>query len=275
MKFAFEADYDVKTTLNIGVEFHPGSKITGLNSNGDIYNKVDFQIQIPVALGFFLPIKNNFGLNLESTFNDVQKKHNEYTHAGEVLMGVRYWPSKDVSVHLAMGTGSLENRGGNDPRWVAGLKMPFWLPNAVAESEKKEVINQPVAPMSTEQALTTVSQKILNLKSVEFDLGQSTLTTQGQKILDETYELLKPYENEISTLSITGHTDHYGRVDKNRKLSFDRAQTVRKYLIDKKLNIQEITAVGVGSSKPKYDPSKATKAEIDLNRRVEFDIHKK
>jgi outer membrane protein OmpA-like peptidoglycan-associated protein len=271
LKLAIEADYYVRTTLNVGIEIHPDAKITGQRTNGDIYDKVNLQTMIPMALGFFIPIKNSFGLNIESTFNDIQRKHNEYTHAGEVLMGLRYWPTKNTSMHIAAGTGSLDQLGGNDPRWIAGLKFPMWMPAAFIS--KSEI--QPEPAVIVAEAMPEVRKKILNLKPIEFDLAKSTLTESGKIILDEVFDALKPIESHISVLKIYGHTDHRGRPVQNQKLSVDRAETVKSYLVSKKLNIKNISAEGFGSTRPKYDPVTASKKQIDLNRRVEFEIIQK
>ena len=71
-------------------------------------------------------------------------------------------------------------------------------------------------------------------------------------------------------VTVEGHTDNVGDAYKNILLSQDRADAVVKYLIEKGVNEDRLTAKGYGGTQPlaksdgrKYHPE---------NRRVEFVI---
>jgi outer membrane protein OmpA-like peptidoglycan-associated protein len=250
------------TSINFGIDHHPEAFIEG-KKNGSTYKKVNFETQYPVAIGFFVPVAKSFGINLEGTTNSISNVHNEYTHPGEALVGVRYWPQPDIATHLTVGTGSLENIGGNDPRFILGVKLPLYMPAAVSKS----VVTNSVVTVSE-------NNKIELLKNVEFELGNAKLTTESKKILDEIIVVLKNAQDNYKRVTIEGHTDHRGSVSLNKKLSIDRALAVKNYLIENGIPKEKLSSEGFGSSQPKYNPKKATPTQIDLNRRVEFKLAK-
>ena len=75
-------------------------------------------------------------------------------------------------------------------------------------------------------------------------------------------------ENPELKLYVDGHTSSTGSVKLNDKLSLDRANIVKTYLVKKGIAPNRLTATGYGSSKPIADNK--TKEGQKLNRRVEF-----
>ena len=73
---------------------------------------------------------------------------------------------------------------------------------------------------------------------------------------------------DIERIRVEGHTDETGTHDMNMKLSQDRADAVRNYLIRKGVSPKRITAKGYGPDKPLAD-GKDPKS-LAKNRRVEF-----
>lgn len=267
VKFALEnINQYFTTSLNFGIDHHPEAFIEG-KKNGSVYKKVNFETQYPVALGFFIPVGKTFGFNLEGTANNISKTHNEYTHPGEVLAGVRYWPKPEIATHLTVGTGSLENIGGNDPRFILGVKLPLYMPKvAESKTEKTPVIEKP--------KVVVENNKIELLQNIEFELGSSKLTEPSRKILDEVAVVLNKNKDDYKMVTVSGHTDHRGSAVLNKKLSADRALAAKNYLIEKGVAKNKLSSQGFGSSKPKYDLRSATPEQLDLNRRVEFDLEK-
>jgi outer membrane protein OmpA-like peptidoglycan-associated protein len=255
------------TSINFGIDHHPKAFIEG-RKNGSTYKKVDFETQYPVAIGFFVPVGNSYGINLEGTTNNISQVHNEYTHPGEALIGLRYWPKPQIATHLTVGTGSLENIGGNDPRFILGVKLPLYMPSPASSSVVAEA--PPVKPA----AVKIENNKIELLQNVEFELGSARLTEGSQKLLDEVVLVLNNNQDHYKHVGIEGHTDHRGSSALNKKLSADRALTVKNYLIEKGISKDKLSSQGFGASQPKYNPKTATPVEIDLNRRVEFKLTK-
>ena len=73
-------------------------------------------------------------------------------------------------------------------------------------------------------------------------------------------------------LPICGHTDNVGSDELNNRLSQERADVVRNYLLTQGVPADRITAKGYG----KYDPKvpNDTPENQAINRRVEFKILK-
>ena len=89
------------------------------------------------------------------------------------------------------------------------------------------------------------------------------------KALDRDGEILK--ENPDIKVEIGGHTDSLGSAKANQEISEKRAESVKKYLMDK-FNIagDRMVVKGYGSSKPIANNS--TKEGRAKNRRVEIRI---
>lgn len=106
----------------------------------------------------------------------------------------------------------------------------------------------------------------LVLQGVNFKTGSAELTPESSAILDEVVEGLNAHpEVEIE---IRGYTDDVGRAAANQKLSEQRANSVRQYLIDKGIAANRLTAVGLGEENPVA--SNATPEGRAQNRRIEF-----
>jgi len=118
-----------------------------------------------------------------------------------------------------------------------------------------------------------VSYKFLPAKSFvldncNFDNGKATLQDSSFKVLDELVAYLVRKDDE--KIEIGGHTDNVGSAASNLKLSQDRANTVREYLITKGIDPNRLLAKGYGMTQPVADNKTASgRAE---NRRTEVTI---
>ena len=112
----------------------------------------------------------------------------------------------------------------------------------------------------------------IQFSNMEFDNGKSDIKPEMFSDLDKIINFLM--DNPTIQLHIEGHTDSDGNPELNRKLSQDRADAIRAYLIDfGKVDADRIQATGYGSSKPIVEEK--TAEDKKLNRRVEFKIEKK
>ncbi|WP_248282148.1 OmpA family protein [Mucilaginibacter robiniae] len=125
----------------------------------------------------------------------------------------------------------------------------------------------PVAPVRvyvTEEDRKVVKEAIRNL---EFDLGKATIREHSFESLDRVAELLV---NKNFSLKLAGHTDNTGSAELNLRLSKDRAESVKSYLVSKGANPSRIEATGYGQTQP--IASNKTAAGRQQNRRVEFTL---
>ena len=92
------------------------------------------------------------------------------------------------------------------------------------------------------------------------------LTAKAKTELDKGAAILA--EHPKVNISIEGHTDNTGSDATNQKLSEQRAEAVKAYLVGKGIAPERLTTVGYGASAPRGDNK--TKAGKASNRRVEF-----
>ena len=105
------------------------------------------------------------------------------------------------------------------------------------------------------------------ISNLEFDLGKATIRDKSFPSLDRVAELLV---NKNFSLKLAGHTDDTGSDALNLKLSKDRAEAIKAYLVSKGANASRIEATGYGESQP--IASNKTAAGRQQNRRVEFTL---
>jgi outer membrane protein OmpA-like peptidoglycan-associated protein len=111
---------------------------------------------------------------------------------------------------------------------------------------------------------------IVNLGDVLFDTGRSTLKPAAREKLSKLAGILLAYPGTL-TLEIEGHTDSVGSDELNNKLSLNRAESVRDYLVQSGVKEDRVKGVrGFGKTKP--IATNDTSAGRQQNRRVEIVI---
>ncbi|MBV9037649.1 MAG: OmpA family protein [Acidobacteriaceae bacterium] len=107
---------------------------------------------------------------------------------------------------------------------------------------------------------------VINLQDVLFDTGKYTLKEPARIALARISGIVASHPG--LNLQIEGYTDSTGTVEFNQKLSEQRANTVRDFLLRQGLNTNSMTAVGYGPNYP-VAPND-TAAGRQQNRRVEL-----
>ena len=105
-------------------------------------------------------------------------------------------------------------------------------------------------------------------KRVQFRKNSSQLATVSYKVLDEVVALLKA--NPELLLTVEGHTSKEGAYEVNKRISEERAQSVRTYLIQKGIAENRISSIGYGPDKPLTTSD--LESEQAKNRRVELKL---
>lgn len=108
--------------------------------------------------------------------------------------------------------------------------------------------------------------KKLVLEGVNFDFDKATLRQEDVSDLDKNVEALKTWGDV--DIEVAGHTDSMGSDKYNMKLSGQRAEAVRNFLISRGVSADRLTAKGYGESQPVAD--NATEEGRFKNRRVEL-----
>jgi OmpA-OmpF porin, OOP family len=104
----------------------------------------------------------------------------------------------------------------------------------------------------------------ITLEGVTFELNSARLTPDSQQVLNTVATDLKKYPR--LKIELQGHTDSSGSDPYNLKLSQQRADAVRIYLMDQGVTGSQLTARGYGETQPIEDNK--TEAGRAMNRRV-------
>lgn len=111
----------------------------------------------------------------------------------------------------------------------------------------------------------------IKLNNIFFDQSRYYLQKASYLELNRLAKILREYPTV--EIILEGHTDNQGDEKLNLKLSTDRVNEVRRYLVSKGINKARIATMGYGGSRPVA--SNATEETRKQNRRVEFKITKK
>lgn len=106
------------------------------------------------------------------------------------------------------------------------------------------------------------------IQGITFDHNKATIRPASKATLDKAIAVLKEF-GELR-IGISGHTDNTGTREKNVQLSLERADAVKKFLVDQGIDAARIETRGAGPDEPV--DSNATAAGKERNRRIEFKL---
>jgi len=116
------------------------------------------------------------------------------------------------------------------------------------------------------QTRETARGLIVNMSDVLFDTAQYSLKPGAREKLAKISGIVLAHPG--LRITVEGHTDSVGGDEYNMKLSENRANSVRSYLVSQGLNSESVTAHGFGKTRPVADNQ--TAAGRQQNRRVEL-----
>ena len=134
----------------------------------------------------------------------------------------------------------------------------FELPEEIRPDEANYLSSVDVVELAPGDALV--------LQNIQFEFNSSALTAESQTGIKMLTEFLQ--RNPELKVELAGHTDNVGNAQYNQKLSAERAESVRKALINNGIDANRLTAKGYGSTKP-LAPNDSDEHRA-LNRRTEM-----
>jgi outer membrane protein OmpA-like peptidoglycan-associated protein len=136
-----------------------------------------------------------------------------------------------------------------------------------AENERTELRQRLLQQLNTIlETRDTARGLIVNMSDVLFDTGRYTLRPAAREKLAKISGIVLAHPG--LRLEVEGHTDSVGGDAYNQRLSEQRADTVRAYLVGQGINPDTVLARGFGKSMPVA--SNDTAAGRQQNRRVEL-----
>ncbi|WP_224998896.1 OmpA family protein [Cesiribacter sp. SM1] len=110
----------------------------------------------------------------------------------------------------------------------------------------------------------------VRMDNVMFQQSTAVLVEESAASLDKVVQMLR--ENPSMEIMLTGHTDNQGSSRANIRLSQERVDAVKSYLVSRGIDAKRIQGKGYGGTRP--IASNANPESRQLNRRVEFTILK-
>lgn len=158
---------------------------------------------------------------------------------------------------------------------------------AELEARQKELEAEKVARVEAEKKLAAAMKSLEEIAKIKeeqrglvitldgavlFASGKSTLLPIAESKLAKVAEVLQQ-QSDDKKIVVEGHTDSVGDDAKNLKLSQERADSVRTFLVSKGVKSDRISAVGKGEGVPIAD-NKSPEGRAN-NRRVEIVVNNK
>ena len=182
-----------------------------------------------------------------------------------------------ASVHFVEESYLTDAKSGADGRYEAWLNaskdyhVRVEAPGYIGLVEKLDLRTRVLKDLELSFQLQPVEVgATVNLKSVLFQQSTAILLKESFDELDMVADFMR--QNPKVEIELAGHTDNRGYHQLNMKLSRERVDEVKKYLVGKGIESRRISGRGYGGTKPIADnDAEETRA---LNRRVEFTIVK-
>ena len=130
------------------------------------------------------------------------------------------------------------------------------------------VVPAPVAPPPPPPPAPPAATKVTYAADAFFDFDKALLKPEGRAKLDDLVGKVKDINLEV--IIAVGHTDSVGADAYNQKLSVNRAEAVKAYLVSKGIEKNRVYTEGKGEKQPVAD-NKTSEGRAK-NRRVEIEV---
>lgn len=253
----------------------------GINRDGDISYKEGVKIDEKALVNIFkiiTPFKDYFAdgsiisiengvINLKGELKDENYKN--------VLDAILSKLDTNIQTDIKMPQIALENTEENvvdkseieEEQKLVQNEMEE-VKSIIEKDKTEEKDNQ--KELSNEELQEKINQ-ILKEEKLNFKRASSDLTPESKKTVESIAKIL--VENSSANFEVAGHTDSKGKAELNKRISQDRADTVKNLLVSLGVNQDRIKAVGYGKEFRIAEEDEYGLSEI--NRRVEIVMEKR
>ena len=135
------------------------------------------------------------------------------------------------------------------------------------QEDRRRAMEQATQGTNVEVSRTADNQLKINIPNdISFDVGSAAIKPQLRAVLDPFASSLQG--DPSAQITIVGHTDSTGSDAFNNKLSIERADSVRDYIVTRGVAAGRVSTAGRGDREPIADNN--TDAGRAKNRRVEI-----
>ena len=197
----------------------------------------------------------------------------------EVLLGLRINALSFFHITMAFGKtfgkwsvdytrGELSSKNYN-ANIILSADIPFRAPKPIIVPPPPIVVVPPPEPPPPIEIKKPEKKQIV-MNDLKFKPDSPELIEGQYTSLNEAGQIMADYPDV--TVTISGHAAQTGRPDFEMQLSYDRANTIKNYIVTKfGVDPSRITTKGFGSTMPISDNS--TEAGRAMNRRIEFTVN--
>lgn len=161
---------------------------------------------------------------------------------------------------------------------ITGLTLLFALGACAGKSKKEDsqIIGGSRPSTAPDSALAGATEDLRNSsrfsrlsQNIRFNVGSAELTASSRRALNGIATELNNSANSFQRIRIAGFADPQGDSERNLRLSEERAQNVRNYLISKGVPESKLETLGKGAVARE---SLSTASQRAQDRRVDFEI---
>jgi OOP family OmpA-OmpF porin len=286
--------YDPSLTLQ------SGTVVNNKGNYGDAGDNNDFikGAYIPVGAGIKFKVSDRVSFNLAYTMNFVDadqvdglyaggtsKDKFSYASAGlEFSLGSKAKPNLDWVNPVALmydelkdptlrqEVEALKNRVSNVEKSVEDLKKDTDGDGVADQFDKCAGTPAGTAvdgsgcplPVAAPVTSTQPTSNLTGFETIQFEFNSSVLKTESYPTLDKLSSVLRENGGKVTA---KGYASSEGTAAYNMKLSKDRANSVKTYLVNSGVNASQVTSKGLGEANP--IASNDTEEGRIQNRRVE------
>ena len=171
-------------------------------------------------------------------------------------------PSKSKTEEIIDG---IKTVGTKSIKTVAKIEL-----SSESEDKLNDLENTVTKAVEVKSSLVQEAQRDINNltsnKKITFKRRSTNITEESKETVKDIASIL--LENSKLTVEIAGHTDSRGSASLNKRISQDRANSVKAALVNLGVDSKNIKAIGYGEDFPIAKDDEQGLSEI--NRRVEF-----
>ncbi len=207
-----------------------------------------------------LDSKTNYDLSIYRLIDSEEKLKLEINIIPEIKSGTIKVTSPFINKIDSIKSSKILYQLDNTGEYTFTIKADsYFLKDTVISVEKSKVVNIEM------DKIEIGKRKILS--KINFERSSTELTDESIPFLKNLLHLFN--DSQIKIL-IEGHTDNSGDYRANVKLSRDRANSIKKFLVENGIQSNRIKTIGLGSSRPRF--SNDSESGRQKNRRVEIVI---